>query len=198
MSDLLSRKTLVISQKAKLIELTNEYRILDEEGNQVGLIREDGQSKARKALRLFTRVDQFLTHRLSVHDASGQKVVQLVRPAKIMKSTVHVSDGADRPVGTIVQQNILGKKRFALETPDGQPMGSINAENWRAWDFVIQDAGGAEVGRITKKWAGLLKEGFTTADNYVLNISGDVSPELRLVILASAAGVDTALKQDEG
>ena len=198
MSDLLSRETLVISQKAKLIELTNEYKILDEQGNQVGLIRQESQSKARKALRLLTNVDQFLTHRLSVYDAAGEKVVQLVRPAKIMKSTVHISDGADREVGRIVQRNVLGKKRFALESPDGQPMGSINAENWRAWDFAIQDAGGAEVGRITKKWAGLLKEGFTTADNYVLNISADVSPELRLVMLASAAGVDTALKQDEG
>ena len=198
MSELLSRDTLVISQKAKLIELTNEYKILDEEGTQIGTIREEGQSKARKALRLLTKVDQFLTHRLSVYDAAGGKVVELARPAKIMKSTVTISDGADRQVGRIVQQNVFGKKRFALETPEGEPLGSINAENWRAWDFAIQDAAGDEVGRITKKWAGLLREGFTTADNYILNISGEVSPDLRLVMLASAAGVDTALKQDEG
>jgi hypothetical protein len=42
----------------------------------------------------------------------------------------------------------------------------------------------------------LLKEGFTTADNYVL-ISGQVSNDLRLMMLGSAAGVDLALKQDE-
>jgi hypothetical protein len=30
-----------------------------------------------------------------------------------------------------------------------------------------------------------------------LNISGSVSPALRAVIVASAAGVDTALKQDD-
>jgi hypothetical protein len=66
----------------------------------------------------------------------------------------------------------------------------------RAWDFGIEDATGAAVGRITKKWAGLLKEGFTTADNYVLEISGQVSHELRLMMLGSAAGVDLALKQD--
>jgi hypothetical protein len=76
-------------------------------------------------------------------------------------------------------------------------MGAINAENWRAWDFSIQDQGGGEVARINKKWAGLLKEGFTTADNYVLNITGEVSPDLRLMIVAAAAGIDTALKQDE-
>jgi uncharacterized protein YxjI len=197
MSELLSRNVLVISQKGKLVELTNEYRILDEEGNQIGFIREEGQSKARKALRFLSNVDQFLTHRLGVYDASGQRVAELLRPAKLLKSTVQVADGQGTVVGKIIQQNVFGKKRFGLQSAAGEDIGSINAENWRAWDFAIQDGQGREVGRITKKWAGILKEGFTTADNYILQITGDVSPELRLVMVASAAGVDTALKQDE-
>ncbi len=197
MSDLLSRNVLVINQKAKLIELTDEYKIRDEEGNDIGFIREEGQSKLKKAARLLTDLDQFFTHRLSVYDRDGAKVVQLVRPRKIMKSRVEISAADDRPVGTIVQKNVFGKKRFALEGTSGEMLGAINAENWRAWDFRIEDATGSEVGRITKKWAGLLKEGFTTADNYVLEISGQVSDDLRLMMLASAAGVDLALKQDD-
>jgi uncharacterized protein YxjI len=197
-SDLLSRNLLVINQKAKLIELTNEYRIQDENGADVGMIREEGQNAAKKVLRLVSNVDQFLTHRLSVYDVAGQKVVELLRPRKIVKSTVKISDGSGREVGRIVQQNFWGKKRFALEATGGEALGSINAENWRAWDFAIQDPDGVEVGRITKKWHGILKEGFTTADKYLLQITGDVSPDLRLMMLASAAGVDIALKQDEG
>jgi len=197
MSDLLDRSVLVFTQKAKLIELTNEYRILDDQGNEVGLIRQEGQSKARKLLRLVTDVDQFLTHKLSVYDRTGGKVVQLTRPAKILKSTVHISDGQGREVGKIVQQNVVGKKRFALQSAAGEDLGSINAENLWSWDFAIQDRSGQEVGRITKKWSGLLREGFTTADNYILNVTGMVSPDLRLIMLASAAGVDLALKQDE-
>ena len=196
MPDLLSRNVLVINQKAKLIELTDEYRIRDEEGNDIGYIREEGQSKLKKAARLVTDLDQFFTHRLGVYEQDGRKVVELLRPRKIMKSRVEITDGEGRPVGTIVQKNVFGKKRFALEGAAGETLGAINAENWRSWDFAIEDPTGVEVGRITKKWAGLLKEGFTTADNYVLEISGDVSPDLRLMILGSAAGVDLALKQD--
>ena len=198
MSDLLNRNVLVVNQKAKLIELTNEYKILDQEGLEIGVIRQEGQSTARKVLRFVSKLDQFLTHKLAVYDASGQKVVELLRPAKFLKSTVEVSDGAGRPVGKIVQQNVVGKIRFAFEGAGGNDLGSINAQNWRAWDFAIQDNTGADVGRITKKWAGLLKEGFTTADNYVLEITGKVSSELRLLILAAGAGVDLALKQDAG
>lgn len=196
MSDLLSRNVLVINQKAKLIELTDEYRIRDEEGNDIGYIREEGQSALKKAARLVSDLDQFFTHRLAVYDSAGTKVVELLRPRKIMKSRVEITDGEGRPVGTIVQKNVFGKKRFALEGAAGDTLGGINAENWRSWDFAIEDATGAEVGRITKKWAGLLKEGFTTADNYILEIGGEVSPALRLMMLGSAAGVDLALKQD--
>jgi uncharacterized protein YxjI len=196
-SDLLSRDVLVINQKAKLIELTNEYRIRDEDGNDIGYIREEGQSVLRKAIRFVSELDQFLTHRLAVCDRDGARVVQLLRPRKLMKSRVEISDGDGRAVGTIVQKNVFGKKRFALEGASGETLGAINAENWRAWDFAIEDATGVEVGRITKKWAGFLREGFTTADNYVLEIGSQVSPDLRLMMLASAAGVDLALKQDE-
>lgn len=55
MSDLLTRDFLVINQKAKLFELTNEHRICDEDGNQIGTIREESQSKAKKLLRMVSR-----------------------------------------------------------------------------------------------------------------------------------------------
>jgi uncharacterized protein YxjI len=66
-----------------------------------------------------------------------------------------------------------------------------------SWDFAIHDSTGTEVGRITKKWAGILKEGYTTADTYILQVDAEVSPDLRLLMFASAAGLDVALKQDD-
>ena len=61
----------------------------------------------------------------------------------------------------------------------------------------MHDASGAEVARITKRWAGFLREGFTTADHYVLQITGAPSPDLRFLLVGSAAAVDVALKQDD-
>ncbi len=52
------------------------------------------------------------------------------------------------------------------------------------------------MGRITKTWEGLAKTLFTTADDYLLDISADISGPLRYLAFASAVGVDTALKQD--
>jgi uncharacterized protein YxjI len=196
-SDLLHRDVMVINQKPKLIEMTNEYRIRDADGADIGSIRQEGQSKVKKALRLFTDVDQFLSHRLGVYDGSGAKVMAMVRSRKILKSTLQILDAGGVERGRIVQQNVVGKKRFALQNPQGHEIGSIDAENWRSWDFAIHDASGAEVGRITKQWAGVLHEGFTTADHYMFQVTGAPSPDLRFLMVAAAAGVDTALKQDD-
>src|SRR6476660_6252860 len=145
MTGLLERDILVISQRAKLIEMTNEYRILDPEGEEVGTIRESGQSRSKKLLRFVSDVDQFLTHRLSVYEADGTELIEIVRPAKIFKSTLQIRDagGADR--GAIGQENIIGKKQFALRGAGGERLGSIDAANWRSWDFAIHDANGTEI-----------------------------------------------------
>src|SRR3546814_9928136 len=112
-----------------------------------------------------------------------------------MKSRVVVQDGLGNELGAIVQQNAIGKIRFNLDA-GGQTLGSINAENWRAWNFTIRDHTDTEVARITKTWEGLAKTMFTTADNYVVQIHRPLEDPLRTLVVASSLAVDTALKQD--
>lgn len=186
---------LVVNQKVKLIELTNEYAIFDGEARRIGAVRQVGQSGARKVLRFLTSLDQFLTVRLHVVDSTGAIQLVLTRPAKFFKSRLVVQDAAGRTIGEIQQRNVFGKIRFAFVVGDTE-VGSLNAENWRAWNFNIQDAAGAEVARITKTWEGLAKTMFTTADNYVLKIPTPLTEPLRSLVIAAALAVDTALKQD--
>ncbi|MFD4871978.1 phospholipid scramblase-related protein [Streptomyces sp. NPDC058420] len=192
---LFSEPVLVVNQKAKLIELTNEYKVMDQNGNLIGSVSEIGQSTLKKALRFVSSLDQFMTHRLEIRDAYGQPQLVLTRPAKIMKSRVIVSRPDGSTVGEIVQQNMIGKINFALNA-DGRQIGAIKAENWRAWNFAIVDHADNEVARITKTWEGLAKTMFTTADNYVLQIHYQLPEPLLSLVVATALTVDTALKQD--
>jgi uncharacterized protein YxjI len=192
---LFTEPVLVVNQKAKLIELNNEYAIYDQNGTQIGAVRQVGQSAAKKVLRFVSNLDQFMTHKLQIVDMAGTPVLALTRPAKLIKSRIVVEDGSANEIGQIVQENMVGKIRFGLES-GGRKLGSINAENWRAWNFNIQDEQGEEVARITKTWEGLAKTMFTTADNYVVQIKRALDEPLRSLVVASALSVDTALKQD--
>jgi len=195
--DLFSEPTLVVNQKAKMFELNNEYTVFDAEGNKIGAVVQVGQSGARKALRFVSNVDQFLKVQLDVVDAWGRPVLKLTRPGKILKSTVIVSRPDGSEVGRLKQENAIGKIRFAILVGEHK-YGSINAENWRAWNFSIKDHTETEVARITKTWEGFAKAMFTTADNYVVQIHRQLEEPLRTLVVAAAVSVDTALKQDEG
>ncbi|MGW7238369.1 LURP-one-related/scramblase family protein [Streptomyces sp. NPDC054804] len=192
---LFTEPVLVVNQKAKLIELTNEYKVMDQHGREIGSVAEVGQSALKKILRFVSSLDQYMTHRLEIRDASGQPQLVLTRPAKIFKSRVIVTRPDGSQVGEIVQQNMIGKINFAMMVGD-QKVGAIKAENWRAWNFAIVDHADTEVARITKTWEGLAKTMFTTADNYVLQIHHQLPEPLRSLVVATALTVDTALKQD--
>jgi len=192
---ILTEPVLVVNQKAKLIELNNQYGVFGQDGEQIAMVNQVGQSGMKKAMRLVSSLDQFMTHKLEITDNAGQVVMQLTRPRKVIKSTVIVENGQGGEIGRIVQQKAIGKINFGLEA-NGQTLGSIKAENWRAWNFRIEDASGTEVARISKTFEGFAKTMFTTADNYVVQIHQRMAEPLNSLIVASALSIDTALKQD--
>ncbi|WP_020671088.1 phospholipid scramblase-related protein [Amycolatopsis nigrescens] len=192
---LFTEPVLVVNQRAKLIEMANEFGVFDQHGRQLGGVVQVGQSTLKKLVRLFTNYDQFLTHRFEVRDANHSTVLKVTRPAKVFKSRFLVTKADDTPIGEIVQENVFGKIRFAFSV-NGNKIGGIKAENWRAWNFVIEDHNSQEVARVTKTFGGLLKAAFTTADNYVVQIHRQLPDPLASMVVASALTIDTALKQD--
>jgi uncharacterized protein YxjI len=169
--------------------------VFDQHGNQVGSVDQVGQSTLKKAARFVTSLDQFMTHTYEIRDAAGVPQLVLTRPAKFVKSKFRITRPDGTEVGNVVQENVFGKIRFGLEA-GGQKLGSINAENWRAWNFHIADAAGTEIARITKTWEGLAKTAFTTADNFVVQIHHPPAEPLHSLVIAAALCIDTALKQD--
>jgi uncharacterized protein YxjI len=68
---------------------------------------------------------------------------------------------------------------------------------WTGWDFRFITDDGIEFAHVSKKWAGLGKELFTSADNYMLEISEQVphDSEIRQLILAAVMCIDMVLKE---
>ena len=193
---LFTEPVLVVQQKAKLIELAGEFSVFDQQGTQIGSVAEVGQSALKQAARFVSQLDQFMTHSFEIRDENGQAVLILVRPRKFMKSKFQLTRPDGTAVAEIAQKNRIGKIRFSLIV-DGREVATLNGENWRAWDFNVQDPSGKEIARISKQFAGFVKEAFTTADNYVVQIPEPLDEPLRSVVVASALCIDTALKQED-
>jgi hypothetical protein len=193
---LLGASVLIVNQRSKLIEVITEYEIFDTQGRTLGHVRQIGQGRFKRALRLFGPWDQFFTHHFDVVGSDGSVVLRLTRPRKIFKSRLEVFDGSDQFVGRLIQANVFGKINFGLYSAAGESVGSLRAENWRAWDFHVALPSGIEIASITKTWEGALRTAFTGADHYVVRIHQRLGDPVRQLVLAAALTVDLALKQD--
>ena len=67
--------------------------------------------------------------------------------------------------------------------------------DWKGWNFRLLDKSEKELGTVTKKWAGIGKELFTTADNYIISLNEEPSPAMAILLLAAGLAVDTVYKE---
>jgi uncharacterized protein YxjI len=111
-------------------------------------------------------------------------------------SNVEVRNHQQDVVGGFKQRLFSIGGAFDVRSPSGQTICQLKGK-WTSWEFQFLSPDGTELGRVTKKWAGLGKELFTSADNYVLQISDDVPADnpIRLLILAAVFCVDLVLKE---
>jgi len=184
----------VVNQKLKLVELRNEYHVYDQHGRPVGTVQQARQTPLAFLLRLFSDLDVALPITLHFINASGQAELVPHKPWFRWVCSVRQPGGAE--LGTIAKQFRLGKARFGLADPGGRPLGEVRALNWRAKDFAVVDGAGREVARVTKKWAGL-RELFTDADNYVVQVDPAVTDPLRSLAVASCLAIDVIMKQKD-
>ena len=104
-------------------------------------------------------------------------------------------DAAGRLVGGFKQKLFSIGGGFSVLDGSGQPVCQLKGK-WTGWEFRFM-AGDCELARVTKKWTGLSKELFTSADNYVLQVSPHAPPssDIRMLILAAVMCVDLVLKE---
>lgn len=192
----LRESVLVVSQKAKLVEVRAEYRILDQNGGCVASVRESGRSILKNVVSPIPESSR--SHRLQIFDPHGGHLMTLAQPASLWKAKVDVRDSDGREIGQIVQRTLgmFRGVRFALMSHDRE-VGSIEAEELRNFSFCIMDDSRNEIGRVSKTWAGLAKEIFSQADNYVVQIRQPLDEPLRSLVVCAAIVLDTVLWQDD-
>lgn len=193
---LLSEPVLVVNQTPKLFERRAEYTVYNGHGQQLGTVRQLGRNLLKEWISL--RSDDQHERELQVVDNQGRILFQLARPQKWLKSKILVARGDGRPIGQITQKSlgIIGGVRFDLEA-DGQVIGQIKGQGGWDFEFSITDAAGFEVARVSRTWAGMTKERWTKADNYVVQIHKLLEGPLLALVVASALALDTALRQGE-
>jgi uncharacterized protein YxjI len=190
---LFEHNVLLIDEKVNAFKFENEYKVFDKSNNQIGSINQK-LTGGQKILRLLLN-KAMLPFTLDIVDTNGITLAKIQRGWTFFMSKISIVDDKGNIVGFIKQKFKLFKPTFEIQSEKNEPIGKITGD-WKAWDFKIFDDKEIQIGTVSKKWGGLLKEAFTTADKYIVNIeSNNLSKENRIAIIASAITIDMVLKE---
>lgn len=189
-----SSKQFMIKQKKEWLEILsgfetkNNYQVFDSNKNQIGYIAELGSGLMQTLKRLFLR-----SHRpfeFLISNTQGQELLKVHRPFFWFFSDLYV-EHEGKKYGSIHRRFSIIYKSYSILDPQGIEIYRIKSPIWRLWTFPILNKTEQQIGVITKKWQGLLKEVFTDADAFFIDLeSPEVTTEQKVLLFISGISVD--------
>jgi uncharacterized protein YxjI len=192
----LNKNLFFVKEHVKIFKAANSFDILDPDSKQVVLqCREENLGFFTKMFR-FTDYKRMTPFNMEIKSPEGQLILTVRRGVSIFLSTVEVLDERNSVIGKFKQRFFSIGGKFEVLDASERPLCMLKGK-WTSWDFKFVSNDGKEFATVTKKWSGLGKELFTSADNYVLQISSEVPADnpLRMLIMAAVMCIDLVLKE---
>jgi len=195
MNSILNKNLFLVKENLGIFKASNNYNIFDPSSKEMVMTcREDNLGILTKLLR-FTDLKRMTPFDVQIKTSNGEKVLRIKRGISIILSTVEVLDENDVLVGKFKQKLFSIGGKFDVLSSSDQVLCTLKG-SWISWDFSFEKDG-LELAHVSKKWAGLGKELFTSADNYVLSLDERVPQDnpIRLLILGAVMCIDMVLKE---
>ena len=140
-----------------------------------------------------------LPTRIDVHegaDENGPIAFSITRGFSFLRPTVNVLAGDGSSIGTFKSRLLTIGGKFGVYDASGNEVATVKG-NWVGWEFRFTAANGTELGVVSRKWGGVAKELFTSADSYVVAVHHP-DPAAATLLLAAGLAIDTVYKEDQG
>jgi uncharacterized protein YxjI len=194
MNEILKSNVFFVKEHVGIFKAANNFDILDPENETLLMTcREEKLGFLSKVFR-FSGYKRMTPFNVEVKDTGGNPVLTVKRGFSLILSNVDVFDEKGLLVGKFKQKLFSIGGKFDVLDSNENMLCTLQGK-WTSWDFKFANDT-EEFADVSKKWAGLGKELFTTADNYILNIFENVSANdpKRILILGAVLCIDMVLK----
>jgi uncharacterized protein YxjI len=195
MHPVLNRNLFFVKEHAGIFKAASNYDVLDPSTNQIIMnCREERLGFFTKMLR-FTDYKRNTPFDIQIRTPDGAPVLTVKRGVTLFLSKVDVLNENQQRVGGFKQKLFSIGGAFTVLGSNDQPVCELKGK-WTGWEFTFM-SGNVELAKVSKKWAGLGKELFTSADNYILQISDSVPFDnpVRMLIVGAVMSIDLVLKE---
>ena len=195
MNPILNRNLYLIKEHVGMFKASNNFDIFNpDNGSQLMTCRESNLGFFTKLFR-FTDYKRMTPFHIEIADMQGKKIISVKRGVTIFRSDVEIFDENERLIGVFKQKFFSFGGKFEIHDANDRHLCTLQGK-WTGWDFKFMKDN-KELAHVSKKWAGIGKEFFTSADNYVLEIYNHIPEEdaIRPLILASVMCIDMVFKE---
>lgn len=192
----LNRNLYFVKEHVKIFKAANSFDVFDPETSELILqCREENLGFFIKMFR-FTDYKRTTPFDIDIKTPTGETILTVKRGVSFFLSNVEVFDERKQLIGKFKQKLFSIGGKFEVLDASERPLCMLKGK-WTSWDFKFVSNDGKEFATVTKKWNGLGKELFTSADNYILQISSQVPANnpLRMLIMAAVMCIDLVLKE---
>lgn len=188
-----NRTRLFVKERVAFIKLRDTYDLLEAESlSPVGLAKDEPASWAKWA-RLLVRKTMLPTTLNIYAGANPQPQLSVHKRPGFFRTRLEIRDAQGQLLAQVISKVFTLGGAFVIQDALRQPIGELSGD-WKGWDYTATLRGEA-LGRVTKKWAGLAKELFTNADQYLVEAQ---RPEHFKLLLGLALAVDLVYKERQG
>ena len=188
------RKAFLVKERVGFLKLSDTYDIFDPStGAQIGIAREQ-IGPLLHVLRLLIN-KRLLPTVVEVRESEAGPVVLTIRRSAMWQVTVQGRTGGE--LGRFKSKLFALRAGFRVFDRSERQVAEIKGD-WKGWNFRFVNADGTEIGKVTKQWAGLGKELFTSADNYMIALDErlPMAPDAAALLLAAGLAIDTVYNEN--
>ncbi|KAA0190256.1 hypothetical protein HAZT_HAZT006378 [Hyalella azteca] len=173
-------------------ESANKYEVKNSQGQTIFMALEDSDCCSRNLCGNLRPLD------IKIIDCNQTEVMKLVRPLACQGccfpcclQTMDVECPPGTVVGRIEQQWSILTPKFDIKNEAGETVLKIKGPIFQCnfcgdVEFEILSVDGdTQVGKISKQWAGLLKEMFTDAEHFGINFPLDLDVKVKATLLGA-------------
>lgn len=186
----------LVREHVGMLKIKDAYDIIDpKDGTKIGEAKEEVPGWV-VALR-FLLNKQMLPTSVNITDAkTGKLVVRLNRGFTLFRAKVFIAGADGTRMGYFRSKFLSFGGGFNVFDMKDEKFAEVKGD-WKGWNFRFLDKDGQEIGTVTKKWAGLGKELFTSADNYMIAVKdfGAQQAAYNTLLLAAGIAIDTIYKE---
>jgi len=151
-------------------------------------VQEEGKGFLSLLKRLF--LGPLRPFQASVVDfSSGQPILHLHRPFRFIFHRLEVRTPTGEKLGAIQRRWSWLRRIYVIEDAYGHVGADLFGPILRPWTFELR-VNQQLCGQIQKRWSGLLKEAFTDADNFGVDLAGVDDPQYKTLAFAATVLID--------